>query len=813
MSEIETAKAPPAGPETTAGMSPAAKGETVRGAKIDPEIKRLIDARHPDPYGVLGKHVKGTEALVRVHIPHAEEVTIAEGPLAMTRVAGTDVFEWHGEARRVPDHYRLIWRDAHHREHLAHDPYSYGRQLSDYDLHLFGEGKHWHAYRFLGAHEHEVGGVAGVLFAVWAPNAERVSVVGDFNQWDGRRYPMALHEGKGVWELFIPDLTPGVVYKYELRSRLTGDVFLKSDPYGQRFELRPKTASIVAGRSTYQWQDQAWIEQRAQHDWQHKPMSVYEVHLGSWQRGVEGEFLDYREYATRLVEYVKEMGFNYIELLPITEHPFDLSWGYQTTGYYAPTARFGPPDDFRFFVDHCHQHGIGVILDWVPAHFPKDAHGLARFDGTALYEHADPRKGEHLDWSTLIFNFGRHEVKNFLLSSALYWLEELHIDGLRVDAVASMLYLDYSRTEWIPNQYGGRENLEAIEFLRELNTVSHAQVPGCLVIAEESTAWPQVTRPTYVGGLGFDIKWNMGWMNDTLRYFSKDPVYRKYHHEMLTFSMLYAFTENFMLPFSHDEVVHGKGSMLNKMPGDEWQRFANLRLIYTYMFTHPGKKLLFMGTEFGQGHEWNSANVLDWWVLQYAYHEGVQRVVKDLNRLYHSSPELYGHEFEWDGFEWIDCNDGQQSVLSYLRKAGDDFLVVVLNFTPIPRHNYRIGVPREGVYQEVFNSDSEHYSGSNMGNGMAVLQAEPRPWMNRGWSISITVPPLAGVVLKPEPLPRPEAELSSAENEGLAPASASALEAAAVAASTPGGPAEAERFPDVTAEPLAAPQGDRTAGS
>jgi 1,4-alpha-glucan branching enzyme len=737
---------------------------------LDAALRSVIEARHSNPFAVLGKHVTGKDAVVRVHIPLAAGVTIAEGQLEMTRVPNTDLFEWRGEAAKVPDHYRIIWRDQEGREHIAHDPYNYPQQVSDYDTHLFGEGKHWHAYRFLGSREHEVDGVAGVLFAVWAPNAERVSVVGELNRWDGRRHPMRLHEGKGIWELFIPDLEPGTLYKYEIRNRQTGQVFLKSDPYGQLFELRPKTASIVPPRPTHVWQDADWLERRQHNDWQHTPMSVYEVHLGSWQRGVEGEFLDYREYAHRLVEYVKELGFSHIELLPITEHPFDLSWGYQTTGYYAPTSRFGSPDDFRAFVDHCHQHDIGVILDWVPAHFPKDAHGLARFDGTALYEHADPRKGEHLDWSTLIFNFGRHEVKNFLLSSALYWLEEFHIDGLRVDAVASMLYLDYSRTEWIPNQYGGRENLEAIEFLRELNAVAHAQVPGVVVVAEESTAWPQVTKPTYVGGLGFDIKWNMGWMNDTLRYIAKEPIHRKYHHDMLTFSMLYAFTENFMLPFSHDEVVHGKGSMLNKMPGDEWQRFANLRLLYTYMFTHPGKKLLFMGTEFGQGQEWNSASVLDWWVLQFPYHDGVQRLVRDLNRLYHSSPELYKYEFEWQGFEWIDCNDAQQSILVYMRRADEDFVIVALNFTPVPRHNYRIGVPREGVYREVLNSDSSYYAGSNLGNAGGGLQAERGEWMGRPWSIAITVPPLAGIVLKPEPLPKAEDTLPGEAGEPIAAA-------------------------------------------
>ena len=719
-------------------------------AHLDPALQKIIEARHHDPFEVLGRHQEKGGTVVRVFIPNAVTVSIAEGELPMQRIEGTDFFEWRGDGSRLPTHYRLIWRDDHHHQHIAHDPYSYLPQLSEYDLHLFSEGKHWHAWRLLGAHEHEVEGVAGILFAVWAPNAERVSVVGDFNRWDGRRHQMRVRGGMGVWELFIPDLHSGVLYKFEIRNRDNGAVVLKSDPYGRWFERRPKTASIVAPRPDYQWQDNDWLERRRNFDWQHRPVSIYEVHLGSWQRGVEGEFLNYREMAERLVDYVREMGFTHVELLPITEHPYDLSWGYQATGYYAPTSRFGSPDDFRYFVDYLHRNGIGVILDWVPAHFPKDEHGLARFDGTPLYEHADPRRGEHLDWSTLIFNFGRNEVKNFLLSSALYWLEEYHLDGLRVDAVASMLYLDYSRTEWIPNQYGGRENLEAIDFLRELNVVTHQQCPGALIIAEESTSWPAVTKPTYLGGLGFDLKWNMGWMNDTLRYISQEPIHRQYHQEMLTFSMLYAFTENFQLPFSHDEVVHGKGSMLNKMPGDEWQRFANLRLLYAYMFTHPGKKLLFMGTEFGQGTEWNSAAVLDWYVLDYDFHRGLQRLVKDLNGLYRHSQALHGQEFDWQGFEWIDCNDAQHSILSYLRKSGDDFLVVALNFTPVPRPGYRIGVPVEGRYREIFNSDSAYYAGSNLGNGLDPLVAEEREWNGRPYSLELTLPPLGALILRPE---------------------------------------------------------------
>jgi 1,4-alpha-glucan branching enzyme len=721
--------------------------------QLDEELIRISEARHHDPFAVLGRHDRDGSTIVRTFMPYATEVSIAEGYIPLERIPGSDFFEWRGKPDGIPKHYRLIWRDGEHHEHIAHDPYTYTQQLPDFDLHLFSEGRHRHAYRFLGAHEHEVDGVSGIRFAVWAPNAERVSVVGDFNRWDGRCHPMRVRGGSGIWELFIPDMETGHIYKFEIRNRYTGQVLQKADPYGQRHELRPRTASIIAGRSRYQWGDDEWMQKRRQADWQHIPMSVYEVHPGSWQRDSEGEFLGYRELAHRLVSYVKDMGFTHIELMPITEHPFDLSWGYQTIGYYAPTSRFGEPDDFRYFVDFCHKNGIGVILDWVPAHFPKDAHGLARFDGTPLYEHEDPRLGEHLDWSTLIFNFGRDEVRNFLISSALFWLEEMHIDGIRVDAVASMLYLDYSRNEgeWIPNQYGGRENLEAIDFLRELNVVVHDECPGILMIAEESTSWPQVSRPTYAGGLGFDLKWNMGWMNDTLRYMSHEPIHRQYHHNMLTFSMLYAFSENYMLPFSHDEVVHGKGSMLNKMPGDEWQRHANLRMLYAYQFTHPGKKLMFMGTEFAQGLEWNSAGVLDWYVLDYPLHWGMRRLVKDLNRLYRSFPAFYRYEFDWHGFEWIDCNDAQQSVLSFLRKGdGDEMMVVVLNMTPVPRHDYRIGVPREGRYREVFNSDSEFYGGSNMGNGSKLILAEDRPWMNRQYSLSLILPPLAAIVLTRE---------------------------------------------------------------
>ena len=717
---------------------------------LDIEFQKIAEARHHDPFAVLGKHEKENQVVIRTFIPNALEVMVAEGERPLQRIANTDFFEWQGKTDSIPQHYRLIWRDADHREHISHDPYSFPPQISEFDLHLFGEGKHWHAYRILGAHTKEVDGVAGVLFTVWAPNAERVSVVGDFNRWDGRCHPMRVRGGSGVWELFIPELGPNTLYKFEVRNRHDGSIHLKSDPYGQRFEVRPRTASIVTGPDQYDWQDEAWLQQRRTFDWQHKPISIYEVHLGSWQRGPEGEFLTYRELADRLVDYVTEMGFSHIELLPITEHPYDPSWGYQTTGYYAPTSRHGTPDEFRYLIDLCHQNNIGVFLDWVPAHFPKDAHGLARFDGSPLYEHEDPRRGEHLDWSTLIYNFSRNEVKNFLLSSAMYWLEEFHIDGLRVDAVASMLYLDYSRTEWIPNQYGGRENLEAIDFLRQLNTVVHEAHPGVLMMAEESTSWPQVSRPVHVGGLGFDLKWNMGWMNDTLSYISHEAIHRKYHHDMLTFSMLYAFTENFLLPFSHDEVVHGKQSILNKMPGDEWQKFANVRLLYTYMFTHPGKKLLFMGDEFAQGVEWNSTQNLDWYVLDYNNHKGIKTLVKDLNNLYHHSPALHTFEFDWQGFEWVDCHDSDQSILSYIRRAGDQFLVVVVNFTPVPRQGYRLGVPARGFYREAFNSDSMYYAGSNTGNGLNAMHTDDQEWMGRPYSLAITVPPLAGIVLKLE---------------------------------------------------------------
>ncbi len=721
--------------------------------RLTPDQIRLIEARHHDPFSVLGRHSEGGgQERVSVFIPGASHVAIVrEGDdLPLSPIGDSGLFIWRGDGSELPErHYRLRCGNHGGQGWMVHDPYTFGPQIPDLDRHLFGEGRHWHAYRFMGAHLREVDGVSGVLFATWAPNAERVSVVGDFNGWDGRRHPMRVHGSSGIWELFIPGLSTGDLYKFEIRNRDDGSLHLKADPYARRFELRPSTASMVCCEPDFPWQDHDWLEQRRQSDWLHAPMSIYEVHLGSWRRDGEGHFLNYRELGRQLVTYVRDMGYTHIQLLPITEHPFDGSWGYQTIGYYAATSRFGTPDDLRWLIDHCHQNGIGVFLDWVPAHFPKDAHGLARFDGTALYEHEDPRLGEHKDWGTLIFNFGRNEVKNFLLSSALYWVEEFHIDGLRVDAVASMLYLDYSRNEgeWCPNRYGGRENLEAIDFLREVNTVIHDRHPGVVTMAEESTAWPGVSRPVWLGGLGFSMKWNMGWMNDTLSYFERDPIHRRYHHDKLTFGLLYAFSENFILPFSHDEVVHGKRSLLDKMPGDAWQRFANLRLMLSWMYTQPGKQLLFMGCDFGQGREWNFDAALDWHLLDYPAQRGIQATVRDLNRLHRELPALHRLDFDGHGFEWLDCQDSDQSVLTWLRKGDDGSLVVVaLNFTPVPRVGYRIGVPHGGTYPVLFNSDSGWYGGSDFDTGLAA-HAQPYPWMGRDHSIELDLPPLAAVIL------------------------------------------------------------------
>jgi 1,4-alpha-glucan branching enzyme len=588
---------------------------------------------------------------------------------------------------------------------------------------------------------------------VWAPNAQRVSVVGNFNYWDGRVDAMRPRGSTGIWEIFIPGLREGEVYKFEILSRVDGHVGLKADPYGFAGELRPKNASVVATIDRQEWNDGAWLEARRTRDWLHAPMSIYELHAGAWRRrGSEGNrWLTYRELADELIPYVKQLGFTHIELLPINEHPLDASWGYQTVGYFAVTSRYGSPQDFMYFVDRCHQENLGVILDWTPAHFPRDAQGLGFFDGTHLYEHEDPRRGAHPDWGTLVFNYGRNEVQNYLISNALFWIDKYHIDGLRVDAVASMLYLDYSRKpgEWVPNPFGGRENLEAIAFMKRLNQVLHEQHPGALTIAEESTSWPAVSRPTYIGGLGFDLKWNMGWMNDTLRYFAFDPIYRQHHQNALTFSMIYAFNENFVLPLSHDEVVHGKRTLLEKMPGDNWQKFANLRLLYGYMFAHPGKKLLFMGAELAQRHEFHEDGTLEWGLEQSPPHRGVQKLIGDLNRLHSSEPALHEVDFEWSGFEWIDANDAANSVLSFLRRAknSEDFVVVVCNFTPVVRESYRVGVPTSGFYREIMNTDSGHYEGTDVGNSGGV-KAEPIPWMGRQWSIKLRVPPLAAVYFK-----------------------------------------------------------------
>jgi 1,4-alpha-glucan branching enzyme len=706
---------------------------------LDDPLTRLAEALHHDPFQVLGPHPDNEEVLVRVFRPGAKKVSLPDLGLELPRRPTTDFFEASVPTGTLPERYRIAWEDYDGSSHEGYDPYCFPPTLGDLDLYLFGQGRHWHVYRQLGAHPYEMEGIHGVRFAVWAPNAKRVS----------RIHAMRSRGSSGVWELFIPGLEPGALYKYELRGG-DGRLFIKGDPYANAWQRRPDTACVVAGDSQHQWQDQAWMNQRREWEWQHRPMAVYELHLGSWQRE-DGGFLDYRQLADRLVPYLQQMGFSHVELLPVTEHPLDASWGYQCTGYYAPTSRFGTPDDFRYFVDSLHRAGIGVLLDWVPGHFPKDEHGLSRFDGTALYEYEDTRKGEHREWGTLIFNYGRNEVKNFLLASAVYWLEEFHIDGLRVDAVASMLYLDYSRNhgEWEPNQYGGREHLEAVAFLHEMNEVVHEQYPGALTIAEESTAWPQVSRPVWLGGLGFSMKWNMGWMHDTLSYMSQDPIYRHYHHDLLTFGLLYCFTENFVLPFSHDEVVHGKAAMLSKMPGDDRQQFANLRLLYTMQWTYPGKKLLFMGSELATRDEWNENVQLDWSLLLHDSHRGVQRLLADLNRLYREDSALYALDFSQDGFEWIDCHDASQSVLSYLRldQAGNG-TVVILNFTPVTRKDYRIGLPEGGWWQEVLNSDAECYWGSNVGNGGGV-QAEATSWMNRPYSASLTLPPLGALVLRP----------------------------------------------------------------
>ncbi|MBW3599956.1 MAG: 1,4-alpha-glucan branching protein GlgB [Planctomycetes bacterium] len=678
-----------------------------------------------------------------------------DAPQPMRKIHPAGLFEaicpFADEANR---RYRIRLANHNGAMKTIHDPYAFAPLLSEYDIYLHGEGSHWKSYEKLGAQMRVVEDVAGVNFAVWAPNAQAVSVVGDFNQWDGRRHPMHKHMPSGIWEVFVPELKPGEKYKYRIKTQW-GEVVEKSDPYGFAAEVPPATASIIADLSGYAWRDEAWMQQRRENpDHLDRPISIYEVHLGSWRRDESRHhgWKNYRDLAHELVEYCTKMGYTHIELLPVSEHPYSGSWGYQTVGYYAATSRHGSPQDFMYFVDYCHQHNLGVILDWVPAHFPRDGHGLRRFDGSPLYEHEDPRQGEHPDWGTMVFNYGRCEVRTFLLANALFWLDKYHIDGLRVDAVASMLYLDYSRQEgeWVPNIHGGRENLEAISFIKEFNVQAHGQYPGVLTIAEESTAWGGVSRPTYHGGLGFSLKWNMGWMNDTIRYFRHEPVHRQYHHDELTFSLIYAFHENFCLPLSHDEVVHGKGSLLGQMPGDLWQKFANLRLLYSYMWTHPGKKLLYMGSEWGQWHEWNHEAGLQWDLLQWDSHQGVQRLMADLNQLIRNEPALHEVDFEGSGFEWVDCHSREDSRLVYIRRARDpeDFVLVCCNFTPVVRYDFHVGVPRAGAYQEIFNSDSQHYGGSNVSNAASLTTIEPGAHL-RPYALNVTLPPLSVVVLKP----------------------------------------------------------------
>ncbi|MGI8782108.1 MAG: 1,4-alpha-glucan branching protein GlgB [Acidobacteriota bacterium] len=717
----------------------------------------LARGEHGNPFAVLGPQRTPEGPVVRAFIPEARSVELLRAgknrrPLRLDPIA-EGLFE-----TPVPDGlertYRLRVESAGGHRWEQHDPYAFRDLWTDLDWYLLGEGTHYNSYEKLGAHPLEIDGVRGTMFAVWAPNAARVSIVGDFNHWDGRRYPMDQHHSTGIWQLFLPDIGHGTVYKYEIRARLHALVELRSDPYGSWFEVPPQNASRVYDGGAYPWGDQEWLDRRAASEPLNRPLNTYEVHLGSWRRLPEekNRMLTYRELADQLLPYVQQLGYTHIQLMPVTEYPFSGSWGYQCTGYFAPTSRHGEPNDFRYFVDRCHRSGIGVLLDFVPAHFPRDHHALARFDGTALYEHEDPRRGEHPDWGTLIFNFGRTEVANFLLSSALFWIDQFHIDGLRVDAVASMLYLDYSKKEgeWIPNSHGGRENIEAVAFLKRFNELIHEKYPGALTIAEESTAWPAVSRPTYLGGLGFSMKWNMGWMNDMLRYMALDPVHRKYHHNHLTFSLMYAFSENFILPLSHDEVVHGKRSLLEKLPGDVWQKFANLRCFYGFMMGHPGKKLLFMGGEFGQWREWNYDDSLDWHLLEWNPHFQLQSFVRDANQLYLREPALWQIDFAWQGFEWIDFHDWANSIVAFLRRGKDprDFLVIVCNFTPVPRFGYRVGVPEHTFYTEVLNSDAACYGGSNLGN-VGGLHSDPLPWNDRLYSLNLTLPPLSTLVLKP----------------------------------------------------------------
>jgi 1,4-alpha-glucan branching enzyme len=739
---------------------------TRRSAQADPrlawrpppaDIDAIVAGNHDDPFAVLGPHRVGNAGYaVRVFAPDAEAVEVVDGAdgailARLERLHDGGFFAGLiALATDAQPAYRLRMQRGDHRWEI-HDPYRFPPYLGELDTHLLAEGSHQRLYERLGSHPAVMAGVEGVALAVWAPNARRVSVVGEFNAWDGRRHPMRKRVEAGVWELFLPGIGEGALYKYEIIGAHGDRLPLKSDPFAFSLEAPPSTASRVTGKAYDDWQDDGWMNRRKALHERSRPISIYEVHAGSWRRGENNAFLSYDRLADDLIPYVKDLGFTHIELLPISEHPFSGSWGYQPVGLFAPTARFGPPEAFAGFVDRCHRADIGVLIDWVPAHFPTDPHGLVRFDGTALYEHEDPRLGFHRDWNTLIYNFGRREVANFLAANALYWLERYHVDGLRVDAVASMLYLDYSRPagEWVPNVYGGRENLDAVSFLKSLNTLAYRTHPGIITVAEESTAWPQVSRRVDEGGLGFGYKWNMGWMHDTLAYVSRDPVHRAYHHNELTFGLLYAFSENFILPLSHDEVVHGKGSLLGKMPGDRWQKFANLRAYFAFMWTHPGKKLLFMGGEFAQEREWSHDHALDWDLLADPSHRGMQNLVRDLNRLYRATPALHALDCEPAGFEWIDGSDAAQSVLAYLRRghAGARPVLVVCNFTPIMRHGYRVGVPEGGRWTERLNTDGIAYGGSNVGNAGGA-NALPQPHHGRQFSVEITLPPLATLVFE-----------------------------------------------------------------
>ena len=722
------------------------------------EINAICYGDHGNPFSVLGVHpIDATTWVVRALRPNAQTLSFVDtsngvtDPIVMPLINEMGLFELVLEETTEITAYHFIEENGAGAEFRVEDPYRFSQSLTDFELYLHAEGRFWEIYEKFGAHPVERNGVSGANFVVWAPNARRLSVVGDFNSWDARIHPMGQHGETGVWEVFIPGVKVGHKYKYDLKSHLHEYTAQKIDPYGFFAERRPHTASIIVDLSEYSWEDEAWLTSRASADPLREPMSIYEVHLGSWQRKEGNRWLTYRELADKLVAYVTEMGYTHIEFMPVAEHPFDGSWGYQVTGYYAPTSRYGLPSDFMYLVDQCHQHNIGVIVDWVPAHFPKDGHALSFFDGTHLYSHKDPRQGEHPDWGTYIFNYGRNEVRNFLIANALFWLDKYHIDGLRVDAVSSMVYLNFSREdgEWIPNEYGGNENLPAVQFLQEANAVIHEKFPGAITIAEESTAWPLVSRPTYLGGLGFTFKWNMGWMHDTLSYMSKDPVYRKWEHHKLTFAMVYAYNENFVLSISHDEVVHGKGSLMGKFVGDWWQKFAQLRLLWGYQYTHPGKKLNFMGGDIGQWAEWSETRSLDWHLLDLPTHDQLNQFVRDLNHLYKSQPALYERDYSPEGFQWIEANDAENSIYSYLRFARDksDFLVVACNFTPVPRENYRVGVPKAGFYDEIINSDAEIYGGGNIGN-FGGFRTDNIGAHGHAQSLNLRIPPFGMVILK-----------------------------------------------------------------